>query len=122
METEIGMSAFGMKNGNFASRIGMSEYAYIIETRLPSGDVMYFREFYNIVENIGCDDEEQCFGNEDWVYSEEDAHKFKSYAEAKVFMENIPENDDCRIVLYGKADKCNFAHTHWYPLKVFKRI
>lgn len=90
-----------------------------------SGDVVveeyeFFAGFVNEVSNIGTEDEGQCWENEKWVDSTEDALGFDSYCEAKAWYDNICGSCmDCYIVLYGKSKIRGMDGSRWFPLKNF---
>ena len=96
-------------------------YKYIIVKQDPhNGDMAFFGGFYNEVDCVGTEDECQCWENESWANTERDAVKFESFAEAKATFDNLEDNANCNVVLYGKGDRQNFGGTEWYPLKTFK--
>lgn len=96
-------------------------YKYLIVRQDPAtGNMTFFRGFYNEVDCVGTEDECQCWENESWGNSERDAAKFDSFAEAKAMFDNLEDNANCNVVLYTKGYRQNFDGTEWYPLKTFK--
>lgn len=103
--------------------VGMRrDYAYIIVRQYPNtGEATFFGGFFNEVENIGEVDECQYWENEEWVGNEESAWKFTDYSEAKAIFDNLVDNSDCFLTMYGKGLWKNFGGTEWYPLKKMTR-
>ena len=97
------------------------EYAYIIHRRNPeTKSIEFFSSFFNEVEHLGTEDEMQCWENERWCESEDEAFKFSTFDEAKAVFLNLDESRNCLVTMYGKGMFPNFSGTYWYPLKTFK--
>lgn len=109
-------------------RIGMqNERRYLIVRQDPrNGEVTFFNGFFNEVDCIGTEDECQCWENESWVDDKERASKFKDYSEAKAIFDNLEDNSNCNLMMYGWAvkdgyDAKGFDGSNWFPLKTFTK-
>ena len=102
--------------------VGMDlNYKYIIVRQDPhTGDMMFFKGFFNETECVGTENECQCWENESWVDNEGDAFRFGDFSEAKASLDNLGDKTNCTITMYGLGQIENMGGSKWYPLKSFK--
>lgn len=105
------------------TKTSMNKSVFIIEREnRENSEVSYFGGFFNETDNIGTEDELQCWENEYWFESQDETWHFKSYNDAKDFLAAIQKdklNFIYRIVLFGWNDKKGIDGCNYRPLKTF---
>ncbi len=99
-----------------------NETKFMIVWHNPETDEdKFFGGYYNDIEELGTENECQCWEQEDWVDDADIAFGWDSFVEAveiyNLLDKKMAENSS--IILYGKSFSPNFEGSHWYPLKVF---